>query len=95
MCLVYSTIDSFPNICVSLGMKLFLVYLFPPSAVIESLAKKAQLPSDSDFVVAYQKVKFGINVLAKLGHHLQSPSVPNLLEAFFKFITEFVKRNKR
>ena len=65
------------------------------TAVIESLTKKAKMPPTEDFVVAFQKVKFGINLISKLGHHLQHPSAPQLLDAFFTFTKEFVKRNKR
>ena len=42
----------------------------------------------------FQKLKFGINLISKLGHHLQNPSAQQLIDAIFTYITEFVKRTK-
>ena len=39
-------------------------------SVIEALMKRSQLRDDADFIVAFQKAKYGINLIAKLGHHL-------------------------
>lgn len=56
--------------------------------------RKAQSPSDADFIEVYQKAKYGINLIAKLGHHLSNPTAEMLLEGFFVYLREFIKKNK-
>ena len=65
------------------------------AAIIESLTRKSQLPAEEEFIDGFQKLKFGINLIAKLGHHLQQPAAPQLLESFFSYAKEFVKKTKR
>lgn len=42
----------------------------------------------------YQLSKLGINLVAKLSHHLASPSASELLTSLFKYILESVQINK-
>lgn len=63
-------------------------------AIIVALTQKAQEPHEAEFVIIYQKCKYGINLIAKLGHHLQNPSSDKLLEGIFIYIREFTRRNK-
>lgn len=62
---------------------------------ITALRRKAQLPPEAEFVMTYQKCKFGFNLIAKLGHHLQKPTGEKLMEGFFQYLREFTRRNKR
>ena len=59
-----------------------------------SLMKKTQSPSEAEFIQVYQKLKYGINLLAKLGHHLSNPSADEMLEGFFVYMREFIKKNR-
>ena len=65
------------------------------TAAVEALRKKAAPPTEDEFSVSFQKCKFGINLIAKLGHHLSSPSPVELLKGIFGYIQEFVQLNKR
>lgn len=58
------------------------------------LKKQATPPSKEQFIQVYQLSKLGINLLAKLSHHLTSPSASELLTSIFKYILEFVQINK-
>jgi len=51
-------------------------------------------PSEDQFFVAFQKCKFGINLIAKLGHHLSSPSPQRLLKGFLAYVRDMVNLNK-
>ena len=56
--------------------------------------RKTRSPSEAEFIQVYQKLKYGINLLAKLGHHLSNPSADEMLEGFFVYMREFIKKNK-
>ena len=64
------------------------------SAALEALKKKAAPPTEQEFVLAYQKCKYGINLVSKLGHHLSTPTPTQLLRGFFAYIQEMVNMNK-
>jgi hypothetical protein len=63
-------------------------------AGIRKLTQKAQLPSDAEFVMTYQKIKYAINLVAKLGHHLLDPPADIMLEKVFVYLKEFMKKNQ-
>ena len=44
--------------------------------------------------MTFQKVKYALNLIAKLGHHLQNPTADKLAEGFFLYMREFTKKNK-
>lgn len=58
------------------------------------LRKQATPPPKESFMYVFQLSKLGINLLAKLSHHLASPSASELLSSLFKYIFEFVQINK-
>jgi len=62
--------------------------------VLEALKRKAEPPNEQEFIVTYQKCKYGINQIAKLGHHLSSPSAGELLKEIFSYIQHFINLNK-
>lgn len=64
------------------------------TAALEALKKKAEPPTEQEFIVAYEKCKYGINLISKLGHHLSSPSPTKLLKGFFVYIQEMVNMNQ-
>ena len=71
----------------------FTKFLFP-LAVLEALKKKAEPPSEADFHKTYQKCKYGVNIIAKLGHHLSSPSPGELVKGIFAYLRQLVNINK-
>jgi hypothetical protein len=71
-----------------------VVYIFQCAGVLEALKKRAEPPTEQEFIVAYQKCKYGINLISKLGHHLSSPSPTQLLKGFFVYVQEMVNMNK-
>ena len=64
-----------------------------PSAALEALRKKAEPPSEEEFLKAYFKCKYALNLIAKLGHHLSSPSASQLQRGIFGYIVDLVKIN--
>lgn len=64
-------------------------------AAMIALMKRAEPPQEAEFIITYQKCKYAINLVAKLGHHLQDPTSDKLLQGFFVYLKEFTKRNKR
>ena len=75
------------------SIQLMLLYNFS-LAVLDTLMRKAQAPPEAEYVLVYQKCKYGINLIAKLGHHLSNPPANKLIEGFFHFLREFMKREK-
>lgn len=71
-----------------------MLTVFVYAAVLEALKKKAEPPTEEEFIVAYEKCKYGINLISKLGHHLSSPSPTQLLKGFFVYIQEMVNLNQ-
>ncbi len=63
-------------------------------AVLEALKRKAEPPNEQEFIGTYEKCKYGINQIAKLGHHLSSPSAGQLVKEIFKYIQHFINLNK-
>lgn len=61
---------------------------------MEDLKKRAEPPTEEEFVITFQKCKYGINLIAKLGHHLSSPSPHKLLKGIFLYIRDMVNLNK-
>ena len=55
-------------------------------AALEALRKRAEPPTEMEFTITYQKIKYGINLVSKLGHHLSSPSPAQLLKGFFVYL---------
>ena len=72
--------------------KFDVLFLF--LAALEVLRKRAEPPTEQEFITTYQKCKYGINLVSKLGHHLSSPSPTKLLKGFFKYIQEMVNMNQ-
>lgn len=72
----------------------FTVFLSHFAAVLEALKKRAEPPTEQEFIVTYQKCKYAINLVSKLGHHLSSPSPTQLLKGFFVYIREMVNMNQ-
>ncbi|XP_065901844.1 epidermal growth factor receptor kinase substrate 8-like isoform X2 [Dysidea avara] len=62
-------------------------------AALEILMMKAQPPPEADYIVAYQKCKYAINVVSKLGHHLSSPTSSELLQGLFGLLGELIRSN--
>lgn len=58
------------------------------------MRKRAEPPTEKEFTVTYQKIKYGINLVSKLGHHLSSPSPSQLLKGFFVYVREMVNMNQ-
>lgn len=58
------------------------------------LRKQGTPPPKEIFIYMYQLSKLGINLVAKLSHHLASPSASELLTSLFKYILESVQINK-
>ena len=65
------------------------------AAALEALRLKAEPPSEDQFSETYKKCKFGLNLIAKLGHHLSAPSASELQAGIFSnYISHFVSINK-
>ena len=65
------------------------------AAALEALRVKAEPPSEEEFKEMYGKCKFALNLIAKLGHHLSTPSASELLAGIFSnYIAHFVSINK-
>ena len=62
-------------------------------AALELLMAKAQPPAEEDYLVVYQKCKYAINLVSKLGHHLSSPSASELLQGLFGLLGELIRSN--
>ena len=73
---------------------LLIHFISANSAVLEALKKKAEPPSEAEFTRAYQKCKYGINIVAKLGHHLSSPDAGELVRGIFMYLRQLVNINK-
>jgi hypothetical protein len=56
--------------------------------------QRIQSPSDEEFITVYQKIKYAINLVAKLGHHLLDPPADIMLEKVFVYLKEFMKKNQ-
>ena len=76
------------------GETLLLCAIISLAAVLEALKKKAEPPSETEFIKTYQKCKYGINLIAKLGHHLSSPSPGELVKGIFVYLRQLVQINK-
>lgn len=68
--------------------------VYSSAAVLEALRKKAEPPTETEFIRTYQKCKYGINLIAKLGHHLSSPSPGELVKGIFVYLRQLVHINK-
>ena len=62
-------------------------------AALEMLMVKAQPPPEADYIIAYQKCKYAINIVSKLGHHLSSPTASDLLQGLFGLLGELIRSN--
>jgi hypothetical protein len=56
--------------------------------------ERTRTPSDEEFITVYQKIKYAINLVAKLGHHLLDPPADIMLEKVFVYLKEFMKKNQ-
>ena len=54
---------------------------------------KAQPPAKDDYITVYQKCKYAINLVSKLGHHLSSPTAAELLQGLFGLLGELIRSN--
>jgi len=62
-------------------------------AALELLMMKAQPPAEEDYMTVYQKCKYAINLVSKLGHHLSSPTASELLQGLFGMLGELIRSN--
>lgn len=61
------------------------------AAALEALRAKAEPPSDEELKEAYSKCKLALNLTAKLGHHLSSPSAAEMQAGIFSnYILRYV-----